>query len=247
MTADRFPIPAPPFGARSRRVGPGNAFAWLRQGWAIYVVNPAAWSAMTMILIVIYLGLAIVPWIGQLAAHLLSPILAAGMLLAARKAVEGQALSASDVFAGFERSTSPLATLGLAYLAAMLLVVGVALLFAGGGVAGGLAIGSATGITLALSGILLAGGSWLALSLPVLMALWFAPALVVFNEVPPARALAASFTACLKNTFVLLVYALIVLVLAFLAALPFGLGFLVLGPVVAGSMYASYRDIFIHA
>jgi hypothetical protein len=34
------------------------------------------------------------------------------------------------------------------------------------------------------------------------------------------------------------------MVLCFFAALPVGLGFLVLGPVLAGSVYASYRDIF---
>ena len=38
---------------------------------------------------------------------------------------------------------------------------------------------------------------------------------------------------------------LIVMVLMFFAALPVFLGFLVLVPVLAGSVYASYRDIFV--
>jgi uncharacterized membrane protein len=42
-----------------------------------------------------------------------------------------------------------------------------------------------------------------------------------------------------------LVYGLITMVLCFFAALPVGLGFLVLGPVLSGSVYASYRDIFV--
>ena len=42
-----------------------------------------------------------------------------------------------------------------------------------------------------------------------------------------------------------LVTSVIVLVLSFFAALPLCLGFLVLLPVVSGSIYASYRDIFI--
>jgi len=33
-------------------------------------------------------------------------------------------------------------------------------------------------------------------------------------------------------------------VFAILATIPFGLGWLVLAPVFAGSVYASYRDIF---
>ena len=35
------------------------------------------------------------------------------------------------------------------------------------------------------------------------------------------------------------------LLLAFAATIPFGLGWLVLLPVLAGSAYASYRDIFV--
>jgi hypothetical protein len=46
------------------------------------------------------------------------------------------------------------------------------------------------------------------LSLPIVMAIWFAPALVVFNAMQPVDALKASFHACLKNTLVFLVYGL---------------------------------------
>ena len=49
----------------------------------------------------------------------------------------------------------------------------------------------------------------------------------------------------MKNVLAFLVYGLIVLVLAFFAALPVGLGFLVLIPVLAGSVYAAYRDVFV--
>ena len=38
---------------------------------------------------------------------------------------------------------------------------------------------------------------------------------------------------------------LIIVVLAFFAALPLFLGFLVLLPVISGSVYGSYRDIFV--
>jgi uncharacterized membrane protein len=61
----------------------------------------------------------------------------------------------------------------------------------------------------------------------------------------PIPGLKASFNACMKNMVPFLVYGLITMTLCFFAALPVGLGFLVLGPVLAGSVYASYRDIFV--
>ena len=42
-----------------------------------------------------------------------------------------------------------------------------------------------------------------------------------------------------------LLFDLVVLVLAVIAAIPFGLGFLLLGPVLVGAAYAGYRDIFV--
>jgi hypothetical protein len=36
----------------------------------------------------------------------------------------------------------------------------------------------------------------------------------------------------------------VILALGFLASIPFGLGWLVLGPVILGSVYAAYRDIY---
>jgi len=54
----------------------------------------------------------------------------------------------------------------------------------------------------------------------------------------------ASFVACLKNVVPFLVYSVILLPLAFVASIPLGLGWLVLGPVMAASLYTSYRDIF---
>ena len=83
-----------------------------------------------------------------------------------------------------------------------------------------------------------------ALLLPLFMALWFAPALALFHQQGPAEAMKGSFVACLRNILPSLVYGAIGFMLAIVASIPFGLGWLVLGPVIAGSLYASYRDIF---
>ena len=48
----------------------------------------------------------------------------------------------------------------------------------------------------------------------------------------------------LVNIWPMLVYSLVGIVLAIVATIPFGLGWLVLAPVFAASVYASYKDIF---
>jgi uncharacterized membrane protein len=78
----------------------------------------------------------------------------------------------------------------------------------------------------------------------VYAAIWFAPVLIVLHDVDAFAALKASFLAILKNIPATLWYSLILLGLAIVAAIPFGLGYLVLVPVGVTSIYAAYRDIF---
>jgi len=84
----------------------------------------------------------------------------------------------------------------------------------------------------------------LALYTPLLMVVWFAPLLVVFEGLTPVSAMRGSFIACSKNIMPFLLYGSILLVLLLVAA-PLLLGLLVLMPVVFCSIYASYQDIFV--
>jgi len=77
------------------------------------------------------------------------------------------------------------------------------------------------------------------------MAVWFAAPLVVFHDLGAVEAMKASFTGCLRNIVPFLVYGIAGLVLSVVATIPLGLGWLVLGPVVAASVYTSYRDIYL--
>lgn len=240
-----FPIPAPAFNGNSRVVPPGNAFDWLRQGWALFAANPGLWIGLTIVLLVIVLGVQIVPLVGTLAAHLLMPVLGAGLLLVCRKIDEGESVQIDDLFAGFKQNAGPLVMVGVLYMLAMLAIVVIVIAVGGGSVAGGLLSAQPAGLGVIFGGLMLSLLLSLALSVPAVMAIWFAPALVFFNNMQPVEALKASFEACMKNVLAFLVYGLIVLVLAFFAALPVGLGFLVLIPVLAGSVYAAYRDVFV--
>jgi len=68
--------------------------------------------------------------------------------------------------------------------------------------------------------------------------------LVVFRNAQPVDAVLTSALAVVKNWLPFLVYGLIYIVAAIVASIPFGLGWILLVPVVLLTMYVSYRDVF---
>lgn len=242
---EKFPIPAPVFSGDSRRVDAGAGFEWLRQGWAMFVAQPAQWILVSLLMAIILLAVSAVPFIGAFARNLLVPIFIAGMLQACRKTQRGEAPEVRDIFSGFEPPSGNLVLIGLFFLIGMFSIFSITFVMGGSGVVGGLTAGGLFGAGMAVSSVLLATILYPVLFVPLVMAVWFAPALVFFNRMSPVEAVKASFSACARNALPFLVYGLIVLILAFFAALPMFLGFLVLLPVLAGSMYASYRDVFL--
>jgi uncharacterized membrane protein len=242
---EKFPIPAPAFSGDSRRVDAGAGFEWLRQGWAVFMAQPGQWILLSLLLLIVMLGISVVPLIGTLAGNLLTPVFLAGMLHASRRSAAGEVPEVSDLFMGFKVQTGNLVIVGLINMLGLFGIFLVTFALGGGGVLGGLMAGNVIGAGVAFGSIALAMFLSVVLTVPLIMAMWFAPALVFFNQMSPVDAVKASFGACARNALPFLVYGLIVLILAFFAALPVCLGFLVLLPVIAGSIQASYRDIFL--
>jgi len=240
-----FPLQAPAFDGRCRAVGAGAAFEWLQIGWGVFMVNPGLWVACAVLLIVGFLALLAVWLAGPLLASLLAPVIAAGLLTMCRKASGEGAFGLQDLAAGFSAQTTPLLVLGVIFLVAMVAIKLVVFVLFSGSVAGGMMMPGVTGLGVLLGGSLLAMLLSSLLIVPLGMAMWFAPALVLFNNMPPVDACKASLNACLKNILPFLILGLVVFVLSFFAALPVGLGFLVLIPVLAGTAYASYQDVFV--
>jgi uncharacterized membrane protein len=152
-------------------------------------------------------------------------------------------LTIAHLFAGFQSHLNPLVVIGALYLAGMFAIVLVASIFTGGAAFTLWKSGADAGV--AVSSILFIVLIVLLLMIPLIMAVWFAPALATLHDVAPVDALKLSFRGCMRNMLPFLVYGVVGLLLAFAATIPFGLGWLVLLPVLAGSAYASYRDIFV--
>lgn len=84
----------------------------------------------------------------------------------------------------------------------------------------------------------------LILLVPVIAAFLFATPLVGFDRLPIATALRLSFNASFRNWLALLVWSLLALALILVGALTFGLGLLVVVPVLTASYYRLYQAIF---
>jgi uncharacterized membrane protein len=224
-----------------RGVPAGRGWSWIAEGWSLFKESPLIWIVNFFLFMFIFIAIQLVPVLGGIAGILLAPVLSAGIMIGAHTVHQGEALEVGHLFAGFRERTGPLVVVGVLYLIGTLVIVLAMVMLVGVSVFGAMAGGNvqAMGVGLLL-GILVA----LALSVPLLMAYWFAPALVALNEYGAVEAMKTSFTACLKNMMPFLVYGLVGLVLAILASIPLGLGWFVLAPVVMASMYTSYRDIF---
>lgn len=240
-----FPLDPSPFRGESREVDAGVCFDWLQQGWTMFLVNPGVWIGSTVVLLIILMLTNMVPFFGQVAAHLLVPLFGAGMVQICRHMSEDKPAKIGDLFAGFSHNAGPLVMVGVFFAAGVFGLAFLAFLLVSGGVFGGVITGKVGGFGIALGGVMLAGLLVMVLSVPVIMATWFAPALVFLHGMKPAAAMRASFSAGAKNWLVMMVFGTFLVVALFFAMLPLGLGLLLLLPIFSGAVYASYRDIFV--
>jgi uncharacterized membrane protein len=252
-------IGAAPSAPESRGVDAGRGVAWWVEGWRLFTPSVGTWLLIALILcgLILVGGLiGMVPLIGQLiglAIEVLWPVLIGGLMLGCRAIDRGNPLMVAHVFAGFSQRTRTLVIAGAIYTgllvlitiaigAMMIAIFGVAIL----GVLTGNADPSQMGIAYssAVVAVLLGFLFFLLLLLPLLMAIWFAPSLIMLGGVDATTAMKGSFAGCLHNVLPFLVYGVIGIVLAIVASIPFGLGWFVLGPVTIASIYASYCDIY---
>jgi uncharacterized membrane protein len=227
-----------------RRLPAARGWAWIAAGWELFKRRPLQWVGAVVIYALIFIALALVPVLGSLATMVLAPVVAGGMVAASRLLDEGRNTQLGDFFAGFRERFGTLISVGLLYLGASVAIALVVGLVTGAGVWTLMGAGDAAAVASAAPIVLLAFLLMLALMLPVFMALWFSPALVMFHGQGALDAMKMSFQACLRNIVPFLVYGLVMLLLSIAASIPFGLGWLILGPVIAASLYAAYRDIF---
>jgi uncharacterized membrane protein len=75
-------------------------------------------------------------------------------------------------------------------------------------------------------------------------ALWFAPQLIVFHGMSTSHAIRWSVYAALSNIGAMSVYGAVLVLALTLAWVPFGIGLIVMVPLMAISTFTGYRDVF---
>lgn len=239
-------------------VAAGRGWRWLTDGLALFLRSPGNWMALTLLLGAIWLASLFIPLVGPLLFNLFSPLFFAGLMIGCRALHEGKPLEIPHLYSAFKLHAGPLVTVGGVYLVGTILVVGIVLAITGGSLLPTLLAkqGNVDTETMraAARSVAIALSVGAAVYLPVIMLIWFAPLLVVFDGMAPVPAMKLSFEACLRNTVPFLVYGLAILGAWIVLSLPaaFGLvgavlvmGLLVLSiPVLFCSVYMSYLDLF---
>ena len=245
-----IPPPMPPSAllAEPRVVPAGAPMQWITTGWEMFKAFPGPWIAIVIVYVIISAVIALLPIVGAVNV-VVGPILAAGIVAACEAQRGGTAPRLEHLFAGYQSATAKLALVGVLYLVG-LLAVGVVV--GGGGVAAMLpfiiaaSAGEQFSVSPAMIGmIVLFVLIGLVLVVPLALVMMWAPPLIFVHGVGSVEALKRSFFACRRNWLALLVMLVLVTVLGCIAMIPFGLGLLVLAPVMAIAIWAGYREVFV--
>ncbi|TQV74999.1 hypothetical protein FLL45_08640 [Aliikangiella marina] len=225
-------------------VDAGRGWGWIADGFGFFKKNPGAWILTTIVWFIVIIAVNLLPIIGMIFFSLTFYVFIAGLMIGCRAQDEGKPFEVSHLFAGFKKNAGRIVLMSLAVniisMLVMILTMGTAYfnLMMGDEAATQAMASDLTGFWLSF---LIA----MALMLPLFMAVWFAPVLIVLHDAPLVEAMKMSFFGCLKNILPFLIFGIISLVFYIIALIPIALGLLVFVPTMFAAMYVAYKDIYI--
>jgi len=251
----------------ARVVTPLQGARWLAAGWRMFRAAPLGWLVLVFAYLMATMLLSVFPLVGPAAVSLLVPAISVGFMAASRAAAHHRPVELPMLFAGFRERLPAQLVLGCVYTAGFAAAIAGSALVDHGALLRllfspprALEEGAGGPGDALLLGMLASA----ALYLPTLMMLWFAPVLVAWHAVHPAKALFYSLVAFWLNRMAFIVYALALAVVLLLAmgavillvslmpgeapalnarSLVFPLALVIL-PTLFASYYASYQDVF---
>ncbi|WP_413190005.1 BPSS1780 family membrane protein [Psychrobacter sp. AT9] len=234
--------------ASPRKCDAAAGMSWIVKAFGLFKDQPLLWFGMSVTFLIIVGIASSIPLLNILIIPTLFMFLG-GFIKGAAAQSQGAELRFDHLFSAFKSHWQPLLILGLLYLVGIIICM-IPLFIAMGSMmfsmmTGGM--GSSYGMMndISLGSIFLGYLLSMLLIIPLYMALWFAPALVVLHDLDPIAAMKKSFEAGKVNVVPILVYGLIsVLLLPILTMLTLGLGVFLILPIMLLTYYTSYRDVW---
>ncbi len=222
---------------------------WILSGFYMFRRAPLAWVFVCFTLMLIAISMSLIPLLGKFIFTLVSPVFLAGIMLGCKDMEQGKSLDMKHLFVAFRTNAVPLITIGGIYLIGQILIIGLVMLIGGSQMTDMMLYGKRVDeseLMGVMSSFLTSSLIALTLSIPLMMASWFSPLLVVFENVPPIIAMQKSFFACLRNFIPFQLYGVTLIVLTIISVMPYGAGLVILIPTIFASIYVSYKDIFLN-
>ena len=225
-----------------------QGWQWIISGFHLFRKAPLAWVLSCFTMLLIAATLAAIELFGQFIFTLISPVFLAGLMFGCRELDQGRQFEFFHLFSAFKTHAKPLMTIGGIYLIGQIMIVGIVMLIGGSMMSDMLLYGKRVDeseLMGVMDSFLTASLLAITLSIPLIMAAWFSPLLVIFHNVPPVIAMQRSFFACLRNFIPFQLYGVTLIILTILSLMPYGLGLVILIPTIFGSIYVSYKEIFL--
>ena len=239
-----------------------RGLGWLIEAFAIFRRKPALLSFLVLGYWLSMAVISAIPYLGQMISFILIPAFSVSLMNACRLIATDEELPPQVLFSGFHRNLQTLIRLGVVYVVASLVILGISAIFDGGILFRMLVLGAIPdNAAMSDTSVLISAQLAICLLIPVMMAFWFSPVLVAWHDMSAGKSLFFSLVACARNWRSFLMYSLAVGIIGIFVprmanALLGGIGpmlpslitvaiSLVLLPTLYASFYISYRDIFV--
>ena len=216
-----------------RHVDINRGVEWISGGFNLFMKKPGELIIAGLALFVVSFVLHLIPILGGGLASMLGVVAAGAMMLVCRAVEDGKDMLAEGQKAA---NITPLWILSLIAfgLGSVVAVLGYVLAEAVGG-----ALSVSPMFDLGLGALLL-----LLSGVPLVMALWLAPGLVVLKGCEPVAALRLSFAASVDNFLPFLVFYIFAGIATMLGSMLMGLGVIFVYPVLLCATCLAWKDLF---
>ena len=219
-----------------RAVPVRRALAWYEEAMRLWKRAPATWAALAFVTVAVELATDRLPGAASLVGKLVTPLVAAGMIVAALAADRNAPVRITHAFAAFAAPAGAMAAI----------IVSSAVTLAGEAAAAwwiadtNLLASDFDASSLTFVEILGVYSAGVLVSLPFT----FVPFHVLLEHAGVRAAFAASFRGFALNTLPLVVYGAQSLLLLTIGIVSYGIGLMIALPLIVAATYAAWKDVF---